>query len=164
MMWLTVMTVMAALGCGMMGGLLFAFSNFVMKSLARQPFERGIRAMQCINADIQNPTFFLLFFGTAIASIVVVIAAIAGRSAAGAGLTIVGGALYLVGVIGVTMRYNVPLNNQLAAIDPADSDADVRWQMYLSEWLRWNHVRTAAAIVACALLMLAIRGASNATP
>jgi uncharacterized membrane protein len=147
----------AALGSGMMGGLLFAFSNFVMKSIARQAPEYGIRTMQAINADIQNPLFLLLFFGTAIASLIVVATGIAGRSASGSWVPISGGALYLVGVIGVTMRLNVPLNNQLAVLDPSASDAAARWQAFLTSWMLWNHVRALAAVLACVLLILAIR-------
>jgi uncharacterized membrane protein len=32
----------AALGCGLMAGVFFAFSTFVMKALARLPVERGL--------------------------------------------------------------------------------------------------------------------------
>jgi uncharacterized membrane protein len=39
-------TVLAAVGSGLMAGLLFAFSNFVMKALTRLPPEQGMAAMQ----------------------------------------------------------------------------------------------------------------------
>jgi uncharacterized membrane protein len=61
---LFVIASLAAIGSGLMAGLLFAFSNFIMKSLLQQPPESGIRTMQAINLLIQNRTFFLLFFGT----------------------------------------------------------------------------------------------------
>jgi len=46
---LLIVTLIAALGCGLMAGLFFAFSVSVMKSLARLPSAAGIAAMQFIN-------------------------------------------------------------------------------------------------------------------
>jgi uncharacterized membrane protein len=64
--------------------------------------------------------------------------------------------LYLVGTILVTIRFNVPLNNELAVV-PADSrDDDGTWTRYLAVWTKWNHVRTAAALAAAALLTVAV--------
>ena len=59
------LSVGAAVGCGLIGGLLFAFSSFVMTALARQPAECGIRTMQAINVAILNPLFLSVFLGTA---------------------------------------------------------------------------------------------------
>jgi uncharacterized membrane protein len=62
-------TLVAALGCGLMAGLFFAFSVSVMKALARLPSAEGIAAMQSINVAIINPVFLAVFFGTAAACI-----------------------------------------------------------------------------------------------
>ncbi len=64
----------------------------------------------------------------------------------------IGAAVYLVGTIGVTMALNVPLNNQLAAMDAnAAASADV-WLAYVRDWTMWNHVRTIAALIAAVML------------
>ena len=42
---------------------------------------------------------------------------------------------------------NVPLNDQLAAVS-TDSAAVRLWETYLDRWTMWNHVRTAAAMLA----------------
>jgi uncharacterized membrane protein len=47
---LLALTLVAALGCGLMAGLFFAFSVSVMKALARLPSAEGIAAMQSINS------------------------------------------------------------------------------------------------------------------
>ena len=73
---LVILAICAALGCGIMGGLLFAFSNFVMTALAHQPPASGIRAMQAINIYILNPLFFTLLFGTAAATFLVAVISI----------------------------------------------------------------------------------------
>jgi uncharacterized membrane protein len=53
-----VLTFLSALGCGLVAGIFFTFSNFVMKSLARLPSAQGIAAMQAINVDVLNRWFF----------------------------------------------------------------------------------------------------------
>ncbi len=67
-------TLFAALGCGLMAGLFFAFSVSVMRALARLPAAEGIVAMQAINVAILNPVFLMAFFGTAAACVLVLIA------------------------------------------------------------------------------------------
>jgi hypothetical protein len=61
-------------------------------------------------------------------------------------LVFVGGTLYLVGTIGVTIVCNVPLNNMLARLHPQDTEAEGRWEEYVTKWTAWNHVRTLAGV------------------
>jgi len=49
------LTLCAALGCGLMAGVFFAFSSFVMNALARLTPGEGIAAMQSINVAVINP-------------------------------------------------------------------------------------------------------------
>ena len=152
-----ILAIFAALGCGLMGGLLFAFSNFVMTALAHQPPSSGVRTMQAINVYILNPLFFIVFFGTAVVSFVLAVATILRVPRSGAPLLLAGSALYLIGTVGVTMMFNVPLNNRLSVLNPDIAETAKYWLTYLSEWVRWNHVRTIASVMATALLILAIR-------
>jgi uncharacterized membrane protein len=62
----TVIIVASLSGAGLVTGLLFAFSNFIMLALADLPPEKGMFAMQRINETIVNPLFLVLFFGTPI--------------------------------------------------------------------------------------------------
>jgi uncharacterized membrane protein len=56
----------------------------------------------------------------------------------------------------VTMRFNVPRNNALAAVRP-DSDEGARlWAGYLDVWTRWNHVRALASLLAAAAFTAAL--------
>jgi uncharacterized membrane protein len=154
---LTLLTIFAALGSGMIGGLLFAFSNFVMRALAQQPPESGIRSMQAINITIINPLFFLMFLGTALASVILAITALPRLSSPGVLFLLIGCVLYIVGTFGVTMAFNVPLNNRLAVLDPSTTQAAEFWREYITSWMQWNHVRTIAAIMASLLLILSAR-------
>ena len=57
---------LSAIGSGLVGGIFFAFSTFIMKALHRLPPAQGIAAMQSINVVVINPLFLAAFFGTAI--------------------------------------------------------------------------------------------------
>ena len=149
--------IFAAVGCGLMGGLLFAFSNCVMTALSHQPAASAMRTMQAINVYILNPVFFVVFLGTAVASLALVVTAMLGLSNPGASLLLAGSVAYLVGAVGVTMVFNVPLNDRLQRQDPSAAEAAQYWLGYVSEWVKWNHVRTIASLLATVLLILAIR-------
>jgi uncharacterized membrane protein len=152
-----VVAVLTAVGCGLMGGILFAFSNFVMTALAQQPAASGIRTMQEINIRIVNPLFLTIFVGTPVAAAFLATAAIRCFSQPGAKLLLVGCVLYLVGTLAVTLAFNIPLNNGLAIQDPLSVDATAHWIQYVAKWIRWNHVRTIASLTAAASLTVAIR-------
>jgi len=154
--WFSIVLLAAAIGSAMIAGLFYAFSTFIMQALGRLPTTVGAAAMQSINATILNPLFFSLFFGTAIASLIVLIATLFASEHPGSLCAAIGGALYLVGAIGVTMAFNVPLNNRLAASNPASTEGDAVWRSYLVQWTRWNHVRTLASLAAAVLLTIAL--------
>src|ERR1044071_5696034 len=61
----SVLTFFTGLGCGLIAGVFFAFSAFVMKALARLSPVQGISAMQSINVVVINPVFLAVFLGTA---------------------------------------------------------------------------------------------------
>src|SRR5262249_4566086 len=113
---------LCALGAGLVAGVFFAFSTFVMKALGRLAPPEGIAAMQSINIVVINPWFMSAFFGTALASTVL---AVMGMQAGHprASWLIVGGLLYVVGTIGVTMAFNVPRNNALAVASPSSPES-----------------------------------------
>lgn len=152
-----VLTLIAALGSGLMAGFFFAFSVLVMPALARLPTVQGATAMNTINVVVLNAWFLAAFFGTALLCVALVVATLAGWSAGNEIYVWVGAALYLVGVIVVTMAFNVPLNNALAKADPASEAGAALWRRYLTDWTAWNHVRTLAPLAACTCFILALR-------
>jgi uncharacterized membrane protein len=152
----TILILFSALGSGLVAGVFFAFSTFVMKALARLPAAQGIAAMQSINIVVINPIFLGVFFGTAIASIALVAAALSRWSEPRAGFLVAGGLFYLVGTVLVTIICNVPRNEVLAMVDPNSTEAATLWIRYVAGWTAWNHVRGAAAIAAAACLTFAL--------
>src|SRR5262249_53937716 len=155
------LTFVAALGSGLVAGIFFAFSNFVMKALARIAPAQGIAAMQSINVVVLNRWFFAVFFGTAACCLVLAIASFVRWQRLGAGYLLAGSLLYLIGTTLVTIVCNVPLNDALAAVDPSNADAGPVWTNYLKNWTAWNHVRTMAALTAAASFTVTLCRASS---
>lgn len=147
---LTLLPLLIAVGAGIIAGVFFAFSNFVMKALGHLPAEHGVAAMQRVNVVVMNPLFLAVFVGTALLCGIVAVGAFFSWGTARAALLLMAGASYLVGCFGVTAACNVPRNERLARLAPASSEAGAYWPVYLREWLWWNHVRTAAAVVTSA--------------
>ena len=139
-----------------MAGLVFASSNFVMKALGSLPPAKGIAAMQSINVTVLNPLFLAIFLGTALASLIVMIYAIARWHDSASAWLLFGGLLYLFGTFLVTIRGNMPLNDALAAVNPESADAVTAWRGYLSRWTTWSHVRAITAPAATTSLTIAL--------
>jgi uncharacterized membrane protein len=150
------MTFTAAIGCGLVAGVFFAFSTFVMSALARLQPAQGIAAMQSINITVINPWFMTAFLGTAVVCLFLAVSALLKWNQPGAAYLLIGSLLYLVGTLGVTMVFNVPLNDALANVKPDSVDGANLWASYLTNWTFWNHVRTIAALAASALFTIAL--------
>ena len=146
----------ALLGSALVGGIFFAFSSFVMKALARMPAAEGIAAMQSINVVVLNPSFLGAFIGTAVLSLGAGGLALAGWSRPSAAFFLAAAILYFVGTFLATGLGNVPLNDQLAAVSATDPGARAAWENYLVRWTLWNHIRTAAAMIAALLYSLGL--------
>lgn len=151
-----VLTFVSALGSGLIAGFFLAFSIVVMKSLAQQPPPQGIAAMQSINIVVINPMFMSAFFGTAAACLMLTVSTFFRWQRPGTAYLLTGSLLYLVSTILVTILFNVPRNNALAAVDSTSPEGANVWANYLSSWTAWNHVRTIAALAAAASFTIAL--------
>jgi uncharacterized membrane protein len=154
---LNFVTLLCALGCGLIAGAFFAFSSFVMKALGIIPPVQGLTAMQSINIVVINPWFLTPFVGTAALCLLTAGAAIMRWHDPGASYLLAGSVLYVVGTFVVTMAFNVPRNDALAALKPASPEAASFWATFVTEWTIWNHVRTVAALAAATAFTIAYR-------
>lgn len=146
----------SALGSGLVAGLFFAFSTFIMTAFSRIPPAQGISAMQSTNSTIVHSLFMPLFFGTALASLLVAGVGVVRWDQPGALVMLAAGGIYFIGMFLCTIVFNVPLNNRLAAVDPESPEAALVWSRYLKVWTAWNHLRTIASTAACGLFITAI--------
>lgn len=149
-----ILIVCTAIACAAMSGVFFAFSSFVMRALARMPPAQGIAAMQSINIVAITPVFMTALFGTAAACLVVAVGAVTEWRGLTSVSLLAGSLSYLIGTIVVTIAFNVPLNNVLAAVDPKNGEAV--WLSYVRQWTMWNHVRAISGLVGAAMLTIAI--------
>jgi len=152
----TLATAATALGCGLVAGVFFAFSTFVMDALARLPAAQGIEAMQSINRTAVTPLFMTALMGTAAACLALAVWAAQAGDERGRIWVLAGAGAYLLGTLLPTIARNVPLNDALARVNPSDPEAADRWARFVADWGARNHVRGAAALIAAAMLTVAL--------
>lgn len=149
---------LTALGCAIATGVFYAFSAFVMAGLDRRLPSTAVGAMQGINDAAVRPPLMLVLFGTALLCLVVAVVALIDLDGADRWFALAGAVLYLVGVVGVTMLGNVPLNEQLAKADADGPAAAEAWRRFHQPWNAYNHVRTIASLAATAAMIASLAG------
>ena len=148
------LAVVGAVGAALFGGMMLAFSNFVMRAFGRVPAPEAIRAMQSINRAVINPLFLVLFLGPGLVGVVGVLVGLwAGQLELAWAL---GAALYGGGVVAVTVGGSVPLNDRLEAVDADRPDAETAWRRYAVPWVRYNTLRSIAAVLAATAFVVAL--------
>ena len=150
------LTFIGALGSGILGGLFFIFSVCIMASFAKLTPANGISAMSAINVTILNGWFLTVFMGTTLLCAALIVGWFLSWFPAGGPLVALGSATLIIGMFGVTMFFNVPMNGTLASMNPDSAEGVALWQDFLVRWTLWNHVRTVASILSSALFILAL--------
>jgi uncharacterized membrane protein len=151
--WLLTLTQFAVLAYAALGGVFLAFSDFIMRALARSP--GGAEAMQSINREVFRIVFMALFLGMVPLSLLLAVGA--WMTAAEPVPFLVAAASYVIGCFAVTAAGNVPLNDRLAGMDPATPEARHWWRdVYGPRWTRLNSVRTVACFSAAWSLLGAL--------
>ncbi len=151
--------IVSAITNGLMAGLFFAYSFSVMPAFTALPDASFLAAMKAINRAIQNPVFFLAFFG-ALVSLPVCVWAHFGKPVSPAFWWLLSAALvYAAGVMGVTIFGNVPFNNALENFNHLNADEEAIAAMrtkFEQPWNALNMLRTVAAIVSFCLIIMGI--------
>jgi uncharacterized membrane protein len=152
-LWLTVL---AVLGTGLVAGVFYGFSTFVMRGLAALPPAQGVAAMNAINVTAVTSAFMFVFVGSAVLCAVLAVVTFVLWPGDGRVELLLGSALYLFGSFGVTMVANVPRNDALLELDPGTPEAAAYWPSYVREWTFWNHVRMVASAGSALAYVLAL--------
>ena len=138
-------------------GLLYDFSVDTVPALRSIKGTTHISMMQAINVKIENPIFFLSFFGPIV---LLPLAAFLLREEPQFAWLLAASIIQIVGSAGVTVAGNIPLNNKLAKINSnqlSEAEADrIRneFQGPGTPWMRLHTVRTLSSIAATTLLFL----------
>lgn len=144
----------------LIAGLFYAYSCSVNIGLGRLADAGYLRAMQSINRAILNPVFFASFMGTLV--LLPVCTWIVYKNQPGSAsvyLLLFATLIYLVGVFGVTMFGNVPLNEILDKLDISSATGDelkVQRAAFENPWNRLNLVRTIGSLISLLLTLAAI--------
>ncbi len=143
---------------GLCAGLFVGWSVSVIPGTRRTSDETYIESMQRINEAIVNPPFLILFAGTALVLVASAVALFAGDQSRRAWWVTAAAVTYVVGMVGVTVGRNIPLNDALGRFELEGSDADSRRRRrvsYEQSWNRWHHVRSVAGSVAFGMALVA---------
>lgn len=139
---------------GLMSGLLYGWTVSVIPGTRRVAADHYVDTMQQINRAIINPAFLVPFLG--VPAVLGAAAYVQFRTGDHRRAWLLAGAAatYAVGVLGVTMGRNVPLNDALDAFDLQGAGGDAieqRRTTYETPWNRWHRLRTAASVASFAL-------------
>ncbi|WP_138422342.1 anthrone oxygenase family protein [Maritimibacter alexandrii] len=145
---------LAVLAYALVGGVFLAFSDFIMRSLAQTD---GVDTMQAINREVFHWAFMVLFLGLAPVSLLIAAYGAIGVGHGPGTVMVLAGLIYFVGCFGVTVAFNVPMNEALAGMDASEKTTGDYWtRTYLPRWTFWNTVRTVACGLSAALLLFSL--------
>lgn len=147
----------AILLVGLSAGLFYAWVVSVIPGTKRVTDITYLQTMQSINKAILNPSFFLIFFGSAI------LLTLSSIQQIGAGLSfwliLSATVVYWLGTFGVTAFGNVPLNDALEALQ-LDTLSDKKIidfrKDYESKWNQLNMFRTVFAVLSFLLSLASV--------
>jgi uncharacterized membrane protein len=150
--------VVATMATGLMAGVFGLYANAIMPGLRTTDDRTFVGAFQSIDEAITNPLFLTTFVG---ALVIIGVAALLHLGEGGRPVlpwTVAAFVLYLA-VFLVTVRVNVPVNDEIKAAGDPDRIADlaaVRERFDETRWVRWNIVRTVMATAAFGCLTWAL--------
>ncbi len=146
-----VVLVVSIVAAGLSAGLLFGWLVSVIPGTARIDDRSFVHTMQEINLAIINPAFLIPFVLTPVALIgAAVLLYRSGNTPQATGL-VVAATIYVLGVLGVTIGGNIPLNNALAELNIDELSMEglaAERTKFEQRWNRWHATRTAASVAA----------------
>lgn len=150
----TALQVLATGLLGLMAGFFFAFWVDVAPAMLELDAAAYIHTQQAINRVVRNAAFGAAYFGAAaVPLLAAAFLLVAGRRKEAA-LWLAIALSYLLGVFWLTREVNVPINNALAAWNPAAPPAD--WATARARWNEANFVRGMANLAAFAAAVAAL--------
>ena len=144
---------------GLITGLLFGYSCSVNPGLGALTAKEYVKAMQSINLAIQNPYFLIPFTGLLFVYPITTYLIYRQQTGPSYYLMISAMSTYFIAVFGITLCFNVPLNNRLATFDLGSATSNEIFAMrqtFEKPWNTFHTIRTVASIVSFGLTILAI--------
>ncbi|WP_257670862.1 anthrone oxygenase family protein [Parapedobacter tibetensis] len=142
---------------GLVAGLFYGYQCSVINGLGALKNREYIAAFQNIDRVIQNPVFFASFLGCVVLLPLTTYTFYRTETASVMPYVLMATITYMIGVFGVTIFFNVPLNNTLGAFDiqsATDSQAQAVRLGFEKAWNKWHLIRTLAAIASFMMLII----------
>ena len=158
MMVVDVLLVLSTLTCALVTGFILTFAIVVMPGLANLNDRDFITAFQATDGVIQRgqPVFNLIWIGSIISIVCLMIAVTVGTDQSDVWLTALVGAMYLLGVQGVTIAIHLPLNRHIQKLHIADLDAQALREervRFEEKWNAYNTLRSGFAVFVTVMLL-----------
>ena len=147
----------ATLLTGLTAGLCFTWGNAVTPGIGQLDNIGYLQAFQKMNRSIENPLFFVVFFGSFLLGLAAIYTN-KGISPEHFRLVTVAVGIYFLGVVSVTVFGNVPLNQILDKIDLTHSSLEelrILRNRFENPWNRFHLIRVLTAMISFVLLIIA---------
>lgn len=157
--FLQILSFLTVLFSGLTAGLFYSYSCSVNPGLHALTDLAYLQSMQSINTSIQNGFFFVCFLGLLILLPLNAWSVYRNGSATACWCVLAAVLLYFVGVMGITVFGNIPLNEKLAAFSLSSASPDVLAEMRRTFETPWNYfhlIRTLCAVGSFASLIFAL--------
>jgi uncharacterized membrane protein len=144
---------------GLVAGVMYAYSCSVNPGLKLLADAEYLKAMQGFNIAIQNPFFFIPFMGILLLYPITIYQMYQPAPSLPFYLFIISMVIYFIGVFGITIFCNVPLNEQLAGFSiasAAPNEIAAMRNVFEMPWNTFHTVRTLASILSFSLLIVAL--------
>ncbi|WP_264530770.1 DUF1772 domain-containing protein [Flavobacterium sp. N502540] len=151
----TITLLLATLFTGLLAGIFLTWGNAVTPGIGKLDDINYLRAFQNMNRTIQNPLFFLVFFGSLLFSFAA--AYFHKSNTIILSLTISAAIIYFTGVILVTILGNIPLNEMLDKTDLVHTsiqEAALLRSKFEAKWNNLHLFRIVASIISFLLLII----------
>ncbi len=160
MMFGKLIQTVAVLLTGLVAGLFYSYACSVTGALGKLPDREYVMTFQSINTAILNAWFFASFMGSLIVLPLATWLSYRAEVHFSFWLLLSATVVYAVGVFGVTMLGNVPLNNMLERFNRDTAtlqDISSLRERFEAPWNKLNLIRTIAAIFSFLLAILSVK-------
>jgi len=159
----TIVLLLATLLTGLTAGLCFTWNNAVTPGIGQLVDMGYLRSFQEMNRAIINPIFLIVFFGPLFLHIANIFL-FRSSSSTIIWMVVASAALYIIGLVAVTLFGNVPLNELLDKTDlmqASTEELELLRAKFEVKWNRLHLIRTISTILSFLLLLIICLSRTN---
>jgi len=149
----------AVLLTGLVAGLFYGYDCSVVNGLGNLENDVYLQSFQSINKIIQNPYFFVSFMGCLLVLPFATWVSYGNSGPATFYLLLSATIIYLMGVFGVTIFFNIPLNEELAKFSistATENEISTMRKIFENPWNKYHAIRTVSSIISFSLTIISL--------